>query len=238
MLDEGLSLAAAFVAGLLSFLSPCVLPLVPVYLGYMTGTAAQELGASRRIHTALHAACFVTGFGLIFMLLGLAAGALGNVLYPLMPYITRVGGLVLIVFGLHLMGVFAIPWLNIERRMEWHGQRRGHYGASFLVGVIFAAGWTPCVGPVLAAILILAADTQTALQGALLLFVYAAGLGIPFLIAAGLIDLALPVLRGISRHGRTISLVGGGLLILMGLLLLTHLFQPLSFWLASLSTPR
>jgi cytochrome c-type biogenesis protein len=238
MLDEGLSISAALIAGLLSFLSPCILPLVPVYLGYMTGTAAQNLGASRRLTTVLHALCFVAGFGLVFVLLGLAAGALGNVLFPLMPYFTRIGGLVLIVFGLHLMGAFSIPWLNVERRLELRGQRRRHYGSSFLVGVIFAAGWTPCIGPVLAAILILAADTQTAVQGALLLLVYAAGLGIPFLIAAGLIDLALPVLKRISRHGRAISLIGGGLLIIMGILLLANLFQPLSFWLAALGAPR
>lgn len=228
---ERVTLVAALIAGLLSFFSPCVLPLVPAYLGYLTGVLANELGSSKRWPVWLHALFFVLGFGLVFVLLGAAAGLLGGIMYAILPYVIRVGGVLLIIFGLQIMGILSIPWLAMDRRLEWGQAQPRSYGRSFLVGIVFAAGWTPCVGPVLTAITILAADSRTAATGALLLAVYALGLGVPFMAVAGMVDVALPLLRKINRHMRAISIVSGALLILMGILLALGLFEQLIFWL-------
>lgn len=224
----------ALLAGLLSFFSPCVLPLVPIYLGYLTGQAASGLDRANRLQTLIHALFFVLGFGLLFVALGATAGLLGQLLLPVMPYITRIGGLVLIVLGLHMLGLLSVPFLNMDRRLELRTDRKS-YWTSWLVGVIFAAGWTPCVGPVLTGILILAADSQTVGRGAALLALYATGLGIPFLAVAALVDATLPVLRKLHRHARVASVVGGLLLIVMGFLLVTGLFEALIFRLNALS---
>jgi len=236
MATESISITAAIVAGLLSFFSPCVLPLVPVYLAYMTGTAATEVSGSGRIKSLLHALFFVLGFALVFVLLGAAAGLLGRLIYPAMPYVIRIGGLFLIVFGLHMAGVFSIPWLNMEKRFELKRTGKQSYWASTLVGVVFAAGWTPCVGPVLAGILLLAADSQTVLVGAGLLAAYALGLGLPFLVAAVLIDAFRPMMARIGRHLHTISIIGGVFLIIMGVLLLFGWFDAVVFWFNSLGS--
>jgi len=235
--EQGVNAIAAFVAGLLSFFSPCILPLVPVYLGYMTGTLISEMDSPQRLKTLFHALSFVAGFSFVFVLLGLAFGLIGGFIYPAMPYIVKLGGLVLIVFGLHIMGLISIPFLYMEKRLDLGRGRPKNYWTSFLVGVIFAAGWTPCVGPVLSAVLLLAANTQTAPQGALLLAVYALGLGIPFLAVAGLIDFAVPALKKLNRYLRAISIVSGSLLLLLGLLLLTGLYDQVIAWLNSLTQP-
>jgi cytochrome c-type biogenesis protein len=229
---NAVTVTAAFVAGLLSFLSPCVFPLVPIYIGYMTGTVSSQ--ERLRLTTLAHAGFFVLGFGAVFIVLGAAAGLLGSIIYPALPYITKVGGGILIILGLHLTGLVAIPFLNMEKRLELGQQVRKGYWSSALVGVIFAAGWTPCVGPVLAAILLLAADSQTVIQGALLLGVYALGLGLPFLLVGGLLDALSPTLRRLSRYLRVLQIIGGLLLIIMGGLLLTGLWETLTFRLGSL----
>ena len=228
MTTSSVSFVAAFVAGLLSFISPCVLPLVPIYLGYMSGTVVAS-GASRRLRTLLHALVYVLGFGTVFVLLGATAGLMGGLIYPIMPYVTKIGGLVIVIFGLHMMGLVSIPFLNMDRRLELSKATRGSYWSSFLIGIVFAAGWTPCVGPVLSTILLLAADTQTIALGALLLAVYALGLGLPFLIVASLVDLAYPLLRRVNRHLRIVSIVGGILLVVTGILLMTGMFETLIF---------
>jgi len=229
------SLLAALGAGLVSFFSPCVLPLVPVYLAYMTGATTARLEEQSRLRAMAHAVSFVLGFGLIFVGLGAGIGALGGLLYPALPYLTKIGGLLLIVLGLHTAGLLRLPWLQMERRVGIEAPRGRGLLTSFLVGLIFAAGWTPCVGPVLTAILLLAADSQTAARGATLLVAYTAGLGVPFVAVAGLLDLAAPTLRGLGRHLRAVSIVGGGLLIAMGVLLVTDLFQALVYWLNALT---
>ncbi|MGM0402012.1 MAG: cytochrome c biogenesis CcdA family protein [Chloroflexota bacterium] len=220
----------ALIAGLLSFFSPCILPLVPVYIGYLTGTSVTAFGETRQRNTLLHALFFVLGFGLVFVLLGVAAGLIGQTILPIMPYVVKVGGAVLIIFGLHMTGFISIPLLNLEKRLDLPQESSG-YWASALVGMIFAAGWTPCVGPILSAILLMAANSKTAANGALLLTTYTLGLGVPFLITAALVDVALPTLKRMNRHTRLISVIAGGLLIIMGLLLLTGRFEPLLFWL-------
>ncbi len=233
---ESVTLSAAFVAGLLSFFSPCVLPLVPAYLGYLTGMAVSSLGAGSRGRSLAHAALFVLGFSLIFVALGAAAGLLGRAVEPILPYLMRIGGLVLIILGLHLAGLITIPFLMMDKRLDVQRQG-GTLWSSFLIGVIFAAGWTPCVGPVLAAILILAADSQTAARGAALLSVYAAGLGLPFLLAAVGLDVVLPLMRRVNRYMRVLMVASGALLIVMGFLLLTGLFTPFIWWLNSVLAP-
>lgn len=226
---QHITLVAALIAGLLSFFSPCVFPLIPVYLGYMTGTAVSSMDESSRLRTLAHAVFFVLGFGLVFVALGAVVGLLGNLIDPIMPYLVKAGGLILIVFGFHMMGLISIPLLNMEKRLEFEGRHKS-YWSSFLIGVVFAAGWTPCLGPVLTSILLLAADSQTLGTGAMLLTVYTLGLGIPFLAVAGLVDVATPLLKKINRHLRLVSIIGGVLLIAMGFLLLTGLFDALVFW--------
>jgi cytochrome c-type biogenesis protein len=233
---EHITLPTAFIAGLLSFFSPCVLPLVPIYLGYMTGTTASTVDDAQRFKTLTHALAFTLGFGLVFVVLGGGMGLLGSVIYPIMPYVIKLGGLLLIVFGLNMMGLISIPFLSMEKRFELSRARKKNYWTSFLIGIVFAVGWTPCIGPVLSAILLLAADSRTLGTGALLLTIYAVGLGLPFLIVAGLVDVATPALKRLNRYLRLVSIIGGVLLLLMGLLLITGLFETLVFRLASLTS--
>ena len=235
-MNQSISLPAALVAGLISFFSPCVLPLVPVYLGYITGTAVTRLDSSSRRTTLAHALFFVLGFSVLFVALGATAGLLGSLISPALPILIKAGGLILIVFGLHMTGLITIPFLSMEKRLEVRDSGRKNYWSSFLVGLIFAAGWTPCVGPVLSGILMLAADSQTAARGATLLAVYTLGLGLPFLGVAALVDVAVPALRKASRFLRYVSIAGGILLIAMGFLLLTGLFTQVSAWFNALTT--
>jgi cytochrome c-type biogenesis protein len=177
-----------------------------------------------------HASFFVLGFGVIFVLTGAVAGALGGVIYTLLPMVVKIGGVILIVLGLHMTGLITIPFLAMEKRIELG---RGHpksYWRSFLVGVVFAAGWTPCVGPILGAILLLAADSQTATAGAGLLAIYALGLAMPFLFVALAVDVAVPALRRMGRYLRIVSIVGGCFLVAMGFLLLTGLWAMVVAW--------
>jgi cytochrome c-type biogenesis protein len=232
---QDITLPAAFLAGLISFFSPCVLPLAPVYLGYITGTAVSQLDSSKRLTTLLHALFFVLGFGVLFVALGATAGLLGSLLYPILPYLTKIGGVILIIFGLHLTGLITIPFLAAEKRLEVDTGDRKNYWSSFLVGLVFAAGWTPCVGPVLSGILMLAADSATVARGATLLAFYTLGLGLPFLMVAALVDIAVPALRKAGRFLRIVSIIGGVLLIAMGFLLLTGLFVRVTAWFNALT---
>ncbi|MHB9032269.1 MAG: cytochrome c biogenesis CcdA family protein [Anaerolineae bacterium] len=232
-MTDQITLIAAFAAGLLSFFSPCVLPLVPVYLGYMAGTAAATSHGSGNLRLFLHAVFYVIGFSLVFVLLGAAAALIGSLSGRLLPVLIRVGGILLIILGLHLCGLIKIPFLYMDKHLEVDRGAKG-YWASFIVGIVFAAGWTPCIGPVLASILLLAANSQTVGHGALLLAVYSLGLGIPFLVAGGLFNLILPLVRKMGRAARVFNYIGGALLIVMGFLLVTGLFTPISYWLSGL----
>ncbi len=232
---QSVSLLAALVAGLLSFFSPCVLPLVPVYLAYMTGASTLHAEGQSRLRAVAHALFFVLGFGFVFVALGAGFGALGGLIYPALPYITKIGGLLLIALGLHSAGLIRVPWLQMEHRISVAAPRGRGLLTSFIVGLVFAGGLTPCVGPVLTAILLLAADSQTAARGAGLLIVYTAGLGLPFVAVAGLLDLAAPALQGMRRSLRFAGAVGGLFLIAMGFLLVTDLFQRMINWLNALT---
>jgi len=228
-----LGLLVAFAAGLLSFLSPCVLPLVPSYVGFLTGMTLPELSDRRRV-AALHALLFVAGFSLIFVLLGASATALGGALKYYQLWIARIGGVLIILFGLVGLGVIRIGWLEQERRLQFQHKPVGYLGSA-LVGMAFGAGWTPCIGPVLGGILSLAATTESVSRGMLLLGVYSAGLAVPFLIAAVAVESFLEWFQRFRRFLPWVMRVSGALLVLVGLLMATGQFTRLACWLQALT---
>lgn len=220
---EEVTVVAALIAGLLSFVSPCVLPLVPAYISFMTGVSVDgmrtsEKGSAVRWKAAGHSLFFVFGFSTVFVLLGASATALSRVLLQHMQLLSQVGGLLIVVFGLHYMGLFRIGFLNLEARFNPQKKPPGLLGA-YLIGLAFAFGWTPCVGPILAAILGLAGTQQNISQGILLLLVYSAGLGIPFIIAGLAINLFFGFFSRIRKHLHKIEMFSGALLVVVGLLI-------------------
>jgi len=229
MAVETVSVITALFGGLLAFFSPCVLPLVPVYLGYISGVALGRPERMARRVVVSHAVVFVLGFSLVFALLGAAVGLLGWALDPVLPTLIRIGGVALVVLGLQMAGILRIPALYFDRRWDGRLGLGAGYLRSLVVGMVFAAGWTPCVGPVLTAILLLAMQAQTAWRGALLLMVFAMGLGIPFVITGALLDALTPRLKQIGRRAGLITTVGGVLLIIMGFALVTGFYDRLAF---------
>jgi cytochrome c-type biogenesis protein len=228
-----LGVVVAFVAGLLSFLSPCVLPLVPSYIGFLTGMALPELARRRRV-ALLHALLFVTGFSLVFILLGATATALGRALNLYQLWLQRVGGVLIIGFGLVCLGVVRIGALGRERRVQLEEKPVGYLGSA-LVGMAFAAGWTPCIGPVLGAILGLAATSDDLTRGMLLLGFYSAGLAVPFLLAAWGVESFLGWFQRFRRYLPWVMRASGALLVFVGVLLLTGEFTRLAGWLQGLT---
>lgn len=226
------SLLLAFAAGLASFLSPCVLPLVPAYIGYLGGQAVATPDTQhtngRRFAIFLHALVFVVGFSAVFVALGIAAGGLGRLLRS--DWVRWIGGLAMVFFGLALMGLIKLPFLYTERRLQMRARPRHWYLSSALVGLSFAAGWTPCVGPVLGAILALSANQETAAQSAGLLVAYSAGLGIPFLLVGLAIDRVGVLLRRLRRYLHPIQVATGVLLVLFGVLLFMDWLRVLGGW--------
>ncbi len=229
----GLGLFVAFLAGLLSFLSPCVLPLVPSYIGFLTGMTLPEMTGRRRV-ALLHAVLFVAGFSLIFILLGASATALGGALKYYQVWIARVGGVLVILFGLLCLGVVKAGFLEQERRLQLQHKPVGYLG-SVLVGMAFGAGWTPCIGPVLGAILSLAATSDSVPRGMLLLGVYSAGLAVPFLLAAVAVESFLEWFQRFRRYLPWVMRVSGVLLIFVGILMATGQFTRLAGWLQGLT---
>jgi cytochrome c-type biogenesis protein len=228
-----LGFVVAFAAGVLSFLSPCVLPLVPSYVGFLTGMTLPEVTARRRV-ALTHALLFVGGFSLVFILLGASATALGRALNYYQVWLQRVGGLLIILFGLLCLGVFNSRLLNQERRLQLERKPVGYLG-SVLVGMAFAAGWTPCIGPVLGAILGLAATSTDVSRGMLLLAVYSAGLALPFIIAAVAVDSFLDWFQRFRRFLPWVMRISGVMLVFVGILLLTGEFTRLAGWLQGLT---
>ncbi|MBK8163231.1 MAG: cytochrome c biogenesis protein CcdA [Gammaproteobacteria bacterium] len=213
----------AFIAGTLSFLSPCVLPLVPVYISYLSGNAVEGDAELRRGHVLVHALCFVGGFTAIFMLLfGLPATYLGEALNQYSESIARLGGLLVFVFGLHTFGLITIPALNMTRRLEIAPGANPGYVRSGLIGIAFAAGWTPCIGPLLGAVISMAFTQPSA--GLFFTFVYAMGLALPFLLTALLITRTSEFIRRLNRHARVVQRVSGAFLVAVGVLLVTEQF--------------
>lgn len=226
-------LILAFGAGMLSFLSPCVLPLVPIYLGYLSGAAVTPEGMIvSRGQVMTHAFAFVAGFTTIFI-------AIWSALFTLTQFIDKfwlahVSGVILILFGVNMLGIIKLPFLYRDTRVQLRMNELG-YPRSFLTGMAFAAGWTPCVGPMLSLILTAATQTQTALQGTALLLMYSAGLGVPFLVTAYALDTMVVRLKGFNKHLHTIEIVSGVILIAVGIMLLTDRFQILNAYFYSLT---
>jgi len=227
-----LSVGIAFLAGLVSFISPCVLPLVPAYLSLLTGSSLEELkgdgGAALRGRAVAHALAFIIGFTLVFVALGLTASTLGGVLNANRVLIARIGGVVVIILGLQMMGLFRIPFLMMDKRVHLQHQRRNVW-TSGLVGIAFAAGWSPCIGPILAGILALASQQQS-LQAAAFLLSYSLGLAVPFFLTAVGVGVVLPVLNRIKRFLPAIEFTAGAFLILVGVVLFTNDFLRVAGW--------
>ena len=231
----------ALVGGMISFTSPCCLPLLPGYVSYISGLPVSELGRVQARALTLRAALlFVAGFTLVFTVLGVAAGLLGSLVVRELPLVMDIAGAGMIVLGLAMAGVLRIPWLYRERRFALHRLPTGPK-AAFGVGMAFAAGWTPCIGPVLATILATAAATRTAAWGALLLALFSVGLGLPFIGLALGLNRARGSLAWLRRHGRAIEVVGGLLLVGVGVLFVTgawrSFFVPLQQEFARLGWP-
>lgn len=224
-----LGVFVAFTAGLLSFLSPCVLPLVPSYIGFLTGMTVDDVAGRRRV-ALLHAICFVLGFTLIFLALGAGASAFGSALKYYKTSIARVGGVLIILFGLWTLGVLKFDFLQREQRVQLDRKPVGFLGST-LVGMAFAAGWVPCIGPILGAILGLAATQASFGHGMLLLGAYSAGLAVPFLLAAVALESFLGWFQKFRRHLGTVKIVSGLLLILVGALMASGQFTRLAAWL-------
>lgn len=234
IIDAGLvpAMAVALVAGFISFLSPCVLPIVPPYLAYMSGVNLSDMEnvARGRQRAVISALFFVLGLSTVFLILGFTASAFGAFFLQNQTLFAQVSGVVVIIFGLHFLNVFRIPFLDQEARLDV-GDRGGSSFGAYVLGLAFAFGWTPCIGPQLGAILSLAASEASVARGTVLLGVYAVGLGVPFLLVAMFITRAMGVMNRIKRHMALIERIMGVLLIAVGLALVTGAFTWFSFWL-------
>jgi len=232
------SLLMAFSAGLLSFLSPCVLPVIPSYVSYITGlsfedlTGSQDRGRIRKI-TITNSLFFIAGFSFIFVMLGASSSFLGRFLSDHQETIRKIGGAMIVLFGLYIAGVLRIGFLSRDKRLHLQNKPAGLLG-TFLVGAAFAAGWTPCIGPILGSILLYASTIDSVSSGMGLLSVYALGLGIPFLITAVAISTALSYFKRINRYMRIISIVTGLFLVVVGILLFTGDFTLLTQYMIKL----
>ena len=217
---QSMSIFIAFSAGLLSFVSPCVLPLIPSYLTYMTGVSfhdltAQDSMAKVRWATFRHSLAFVLGFTLVFTLMGASATSIGNLIAKHQELILRVGGGIIILLGIHFLGIIQFKFLEKNKQLQIRRKRIGLFG-SFLTGITFAAGWTPCIGPILASILLYASSTGSVSKGIILLAFYSLGLAIPFIFAGLAINTFLGASGWIKRHLRVINIISGSLLIIVG----------------------
>ena len=237
MIQESLSIgfAVAFGAGLLSFLSPCVLPLIPSYVTFVTGLSLEDAQRSRHI-ALIHALLFVTGFTLVFLAMGATATSLGRMLGYNRDWVGRVGGVVVILLGLYLLGAFNFSLLARERRVHVATKPLGYLGSVF-VGMAFAAGWTPCIGPILGAVLTFTASSAELKHGIALLFAYSMGLAVPFLLAALLLDRFVAVLARYRGAMMWSSRVAGAMLVVVGALMATDTLRVLTQWLAA-ATPE
>lgn len=227
---SNIGIGLAFLAGLASFLSPCVFSLVPAYIGYLGGRSAASVqaGQENRWETFSHGLAFVLGFSIVFILLGVATSALGGLLYDLRTWLAKIGGIVVVIFGLHMTRILRIPFLDYDLRPQSQPDRQRGYISSGLMGVFFSAGWSPCVGPVLGAILTLSLSGGSVTQGAGLLTAYSAGLAIPFLIAALGVGWVSTIL---SRYGKVMhyaEIVMGVILIIVGVMLFLGTFEQLA----------
>ena len=236
-----ISFWAAFTAGVISFISPCVLPLVPPYMAYIAGINMQQISGPQgdgaatvatpdTLRVVSIALVFVLGFSTVFVALGASASAIGQLLREYMDVLSKVAGVLIIIMGLHFLGLFRIPFLMREYRMNVNAKPATYLGA-YVMGLAFALGWTPCIGPVLATILALAAQEDSVSRGAVLLSVYSAGLGIPFLLAAALLGPFMGFMKRFRRHMELVEKLMGAFLVITGVMFLTGSIQRVSVWL-------
>jgi cytochrome c-type biogenesis protein len=223
--NQEITLLAAFAAGFLSFVSPCVLPLIPGYISFVSGVSVEEMRAdtppaTSRLQVFVTSFAFVIGFSIVFVLLGASATAIGKFMFAKLPLLSKIAGAILIVFGLHTMGVFRLAFLETEKRMQSQRKPAGPLGA-LLVGVAFAFGWTPCIGPILGGILAIAGSKNSVAEGITLLAVYSMGLGIPFLLTSLAINQFFGAAKRIRRYYHAIEVASGALLIAIGVLIIT-----------------
>jgi cytochrome c-type biogenesis protein len=225
-----ISIGLAFLAGLASFLSPCVFSLVPAYVGYLGGRTAgmQGSGKNDKFVAFSHGLAFVVGFSVVFILLGVAASAIGGLLYDVRSWVAKIGGIVVVIFGLHMVGIIRRPFLEYDLRHQAEPSNRRGYAASMMMGVFFSAGWSPCVGPVLGAILTLALNDGSISQGIVLLSAYSLGLAIPFLIAALGIGWVTTILRRYGKTMRYVEIGMGIVLIIVGTMLFLGTFEQIA----------
>ncbi len=233
---ENVGILTAFVFGVLSFISPCVLPIVPGYLSFISGVSFEEMQNSEsrpkiRKRIAITSIFFIAGFSLVFIGLGASATAVGQFLREQLNLISKIAGAIIIIFGLHMIGVFKIPFLNYEKRIHSEGKPLGLFGA-FVVGLAFAFGWTPCIGPILAAILAIASQQETVGQGIILLASYSLGLGIPFFVTGLSITVFYNVFNKLKKHLHKVEVVGGVLLVIVGILIMTNYLTIISGYLS------
>ena len=225
-MHQDVTLLAAFAAGFLSFISPCVLPLIPGYISFVSGVSLDEMRGESRAASASRGRVFATslafviGFSIVFIALGASATAIGKFLFARLPLLSKIAGVILIIFGLHTMGVFRLALLETEKRVQSQRKPASAIGA-LLVGIAFAFGWTPCIGPILGGILAIAGSKNTISEGVVLLAVYSLGLGIPFLITSLAINQFFNAARHIRRHYHAIEVTSGVLLVAIGVLILT-----------------
>ncbi len=224
-----LGLLVAFFAGLLSFLSPCVLPLVPSYVTFITGMTLEDLQQSRR-ETLFHAITFVLGFSLIFLALGAGATVFGQIMIRYRDWISRIGGVLIILFGLYMLGVFNLGLLARDTRLHLANKPIGFFG-TFIVGIAFGAGWSPCIGPILGAIMTMAANEADLSRGLVLLAAYSAGLAVPFLLAAVMVERFLAVFAKLRHRMVWVNRIAGAMLLFVGFLMVTDRFTMLASWL-------
>jgi len=231
MFDHDVSYFMAFSAGLLSFLSPCILPLLPAYMSYITGLSiedySKELEAPAKRKIIINTLMFIAGFSIVFVALGASATFLGQTLKDNMQVIRKVGGIIIVVFGLHFLGLFRIKWLYREKRAHFKRLPGGYLG-SLLIGVSFSAGWTPCIGPMLSAILIYASTADTVWKGIGLLSVYSLGLAVPFFLTSLAINFSFSILSRVKHHFRAVEIVTSILLIFVGVMIFTGKFSVLT----------
>ena len=227
---NSISIGLAALAGLASFLSPCVLALVPAYVGYLGGWSVTSAGETERSRwvTFLHGLAFVFGFSIVFVALGMAASAVGILLYDNRVWLGRIGGVAIIIFGLHTMGVIRIPFLDYDTRRQYRPNPALGYLSSVLMGIFFSAGWSPCIGPVLGAVMGIAASGANVMRGVMLLSAYSIGMAIPFLLAALGIGGIAELMRKHTKTIRILSIVTGIVLVVIGILLLTNTLQLLA----------
>lgn len=229
---ENISIFVAFLAGIISFLSPCILPVIPSYLAFITGISLEELSQQEslkkvRKKVIANSLMFILGFSILFITLGASATFLGKSLFRNIRWFEIIGGVFVIILGLHFAGIFRLKFLDREKKIHLKKKPLGYLGTC-LVGMAFGAGWTPCVGPILGTILTMAATTQDILKGIILLTFYSAGLGLPFFFSAVILHKFFEYFKTIRKYFKVISIVGGVLLIIVGILLISGYFSSLS----------